>query len=106
MPSKIDTILMSLSDTEVELLIRKYVGKMQKRMKPETHIGFSVRSKAYEAREQRGYWTVGNQYGSTNSAEGEILAETVNEHNRRIGFKSSLLLIESETGDILDAENC
>ena len=93
--NKLDTILNSLSDNEVELLIRKYVTKYLVQVKEDTPITFQMQGNRYEEREKRGYWTVGSQYNNK-SADGEVLHEVVKEHNRRTGFKSTLLLLEAD----------
>lgn len=94
--NKLDTILDTLSHNEVELLIRKYIGRHQQLLKEGTPVNFQIRSKGYDERDRRGYWTVGNQYGSNNAADGEILHEVVKEHCRRTGFTSTLLLLEAD----------
>lgn len=106
--NKLDPILNSLTHNEVEILIRKYLRRMQKQLKSGTPIQFQIRETSYDKRDSRGYWTVGYAYSDDKVVTtGEVLNDVVQEHNRRSGFKSTLLLLENDVEPlIIDGEAC
>lgn len=97
--NKITAVLDSFTDTEMELLIRRYIRRMDGRMKPGTPIHFHIESTAYDAETKSGIWEVGNTYKAAYT-RGAVLAEVVSEQNRRSGFKSTILQITDESTDI------
>ena len=80
-----------LTPQQFELLVRSYIKTQRERLPKKFRIMFW----APEYREEPGHWDI-----NTNGTEtkGEILAEVVTEHMRRLGFEESckLNLIEHD----------
>lgn len=83
----------SLTPQYFELLVRAYVQRQMNKMSPKNNGIFLFVHTDYGTTEiKKCQWVLGSS--SETQTKGEILADCVAEHNRRMNFNSTLMLIE------------
>ena len=94
----------SITPEQFELALRAYVQKQWARAHKPNMLMLVVSNTTYKTPElaDSAQWIMG--HSNDGQTKGEILAEVVDEYNRRQGFKSTLMLIEHNAQEIQTPE--